>query len=131
MYERKECYSIPAVLSLVPEKKDKRCKEDFDGDMMKMCSDRYYTFLKSSQCAHCGIEGAFFAKERSLNKRGVPTSETYHFNMYAYDDNGNEVLMTKDHIIPRSRGGKDHVDNYTCMCTTCNRAKGSKLESEL
>lgn len=131
MYERKECYPIEQVLSQVPTEKDKRFRVGFDGDDIKMCSDRYYTFLKGVVCAHCGIEGQFFAKERSLNKRGIPTSPTFHFNLYAIESDGNEVLMTKDHIIPRSRGGKDNVENYQCMCTVCNREKGSKMEDEL
>lgn len=68
------------------------------------------------------IEGKFFCKR----KFSRPT--TLHLNLYAVDDNGDEILMTKDHIIPRSKGGIDDISNYQTMCKLCNEAKGNKLE---
>ena len=32
---------------------------------------------------------------------------------------------TIDHVIPKSKGGRDHVDNYQPMCKKCNNDKGS------
>lgn len=37
--------------------------------------------------------------------------------------------MTKDHIIPKSKGGKDELNNYQTMCVICNVKKGNKIES--
>lgn len=31
-----------------------------------------------------------------------------------------------DHVIPRARGGPDHIENTQVMCRTCNRRKGGK-----
>ena len=45
-----------------------------------------------------------------------------HFNLYAELD-GYIVLMTKDHIVPRSKGGKNMLENYQTMCCLCNSAK--------
>lgn len=76
-----------------------------------------------STCPCCGgIEGKYFAKERHLQDK------SYHLNLYAVDDNGDEILMTKDHIMPRSKGGIDDISNYQTMCKLCNEAKGNKLE---
>jgi len=49
-------------------------------------------------------------------------------NLYAINAAGEEVLMTKDHILPRVLGGKDHIDNYQPMCQVCNSEKGSNYE---
>lgn len=124
---RKEIYSIEEVRSKVKDvlfEKDKRlAKVDFDGDLIKGNSQRYQTFFtKGCKCVVCGIEGKYFAKERHLQNK------SYHLNLYAVDDNGDEILMTKDHIMPRSKGGIDDISNYQTMCKLCNEAKGNKLE---
>lgn len=36
--------------------------------------------------------------------------------------------MTKDHIIPKSKGGIDDLSNYQTMCERCNKEKGNELE---
>jgi 5-methylcytosine-specific restriction endonuclease McrA len=38
--------------------------------------------------------------------------------------------LTVDHIIPRSRGGKDHWTNTACACYGCNHRKGNRLPNE-
>lgn len=37
---------------------------------------------------------------------------------------------TVDHIIPLSKGGKDHRRNYALACSACNNRKGNRLLSE-
>lgn len=131
-FERKEVYQPHEVLEHLPNPNDypkgfklKRVKKEYDGDMMKMGSDRYYTFKKSLCCVHCGIVGSFMAKERHVKHDGTPLSESYHFNLYGIDKEGNDILMTKDHIKAKSRGGKNSIRNYVTMCAPCNEEKGS------
>lgn len=124
---RKETYSIDEVGEKVKdilfEKDNRNAKVDFDGDLIKGNSQRYQTFFtKGCKCVVCGIEGRYFAKERHLQDKA------YHLNLYAVDDNGTEILMTKDHILPHSKGGADDISNYQTMCKLCNEAKGNKLE---
>lgn len=38
--------------------------------------------------------------------------------------------FTVDHILPRSRGGKDHWTNTACACYNCNHRKGNRLPHE-
>lgn len=99
--------------------------KSFAGKTVRMSSLRYRVFRTSgTKCVKCGIEGCFFALERD---RHTKSEKSYHFNLYAIDENGHEVLMTKDHIIPKSRGGTDHISNLQTMCANCNNAKGSTI----
>ena len=36
-----------------------------------------------------------------------------------------------DHVVPRSRGGGDHLDNLQLLCSHCNRIKGDREQSYL
>ena len=38
--------------------------------------------------------------------------------------------LTVDHILPRSRGGKDHWTNTASACYMCNHRKGNRLPNE-
>ncbi len=38
--------------------------------------------------------------------------------------------LTRDHIVPRSRGGNDTWDNCVAACRRCNHAKGNRLVYE-
>lgn len=124
--ERKSTHSIEEVREAVKEVLFEKCKKnakiELDGDIIKGNSQRYQTFFtKGTKCICCGIEGRYFAKEK------VGCDKSYHLNLYAIDKNGEEVLMTKDHILPKSKGGRDHISNYQPMCVKCNKAKGSNI----
>jgi hypothetical protein len=69
------------------------------------------------KCVACGLEGKYFFLERHS------TEKSAHFNLYGLQD-GNYVLMTKDHILAKSNGGANHVRNYQTMCSICNNLKG-------
>lgn len=127
MLERKGIFSIKEVKEkLLPYNIDikKTTIIDFHGDPMKANSQRYAIFFqKGMKCAKCGIEGKYFAKERETTH----PSKKYHLNLYALDENGKEILMTKDHIIPKSKGGTNSLDNYQPMCCRCNLKKGNSF----
>jgi len=89
---------------------------NYDGNKVKMASWRYQVFKKSLKCVNCGIEGEYFQLERHIGDK------SFHFNLYAELD-GKPVLMTKDHIVPVSKGGKDEINNFQTMCSTCNGEK--------
>lgn len=125
-YERNGVYPMSRVTELIGEERG-----NFDGDIVKTSSDRYKLFAKNSCCVRCGIEGLYYAKERMVkfNKKDGswrPTSEGFHFNLYATKSDGSEVMITKDHIIPKSKGGPDNMSNYQTMCFECNVEKGDK-----
>lgn len=37
------------------------------------------------------------------------------------------IATTADHIIPKSKGGEDRMDNLVASCRPCNARKGAKL----
>jgi 5-methylcytosine-specific restriction endonuclease McrA len=38
--------------------------------------------------------------------------------------------LTRDHLVPRSRGGQDAWDNVVAACRRCNHHKGNRLPDE-
>lgn len=123
-YIRKEIYPIQLILSSVELHHTKKDIIVLDGDNIKLGSDRYKTFkVKGTDCVTCGAVGKYFAKERDKYNQA---SLSFHLNLYATNSKGEEVLMTKDHIIARDKGGEDHIDNYQPMCTVCNGEKANQ-----
>lgn len=143
MLERKCIISIEEVESILKEivlnnlrgskksskKVGKTLEVEIRGEKIYALSDRYKVFFtKGYKCCDCGIEGKYFALERGVNQSN---EDRYHLNLYAIDKNGKEVLMTKDHIIPKSLGGKNRLDNYQTMCCICNEQKGNGVVHNL
>lgn len=127
-YVRKEIYSVDDVFAHVPTE---RLREEtfaiFDGDKISMGSQRYKLFKKSCVCVTCGFTGTYFAKERNSQH---PSNGRYHFNLYGKREDGTEVMLTKDHIVPKSKGGPDDASNYQTMCEPCNKKKGNSFIEE-
>ncbi len=46
--------------------------------------------------------------------------------LFAMTENGS--FLTVDHILPRSKGGKDTKDNKQILCNECNTKKGDSLD---
>lgn len=124
-YHRKETYDVESVLKHVEIATTKKEIVLFDGDPIKMGSDRYKVFkFKGCSCVECGMVGIYFAKEKPTKQ----ITNSFHFNLYGIKD-GREVMMTKDHIHPKSKGGKNCLENYQPMCKECNEQKSNKLYS--
>ena len=123
-------YTIQEVFNLIGEEyltrnSDSGRKYDndviVDGYSVRRTSLRYMTFYqKGVTCACCGRKGSYFKLEPGGSK---DDTNRRHFNLYAEDG----VLMTKDHIIPKSKGGKNTVDNMQTMCAICNEKKADKI----
>lgn len=58
----------------------------------------------SGKCIHCG-------RRHQLSLDGAPHTEA-----------------TVEHIVPRTHGGTDALDNIAIACARCNRKKGARLD---
>lgn len=78
------------------------------------------------RCWECGIDGNCFVLNRGKN------DEVRHpvLDLFSSTENGRYILMTRDHIIPRSLGGGDSVQNLRVGCTICNGARGNQMTDE-
>jgi 5-methylcytosine-specific restriction endonuclease McrA len=125
------CFDVPAVLAQLAWFREQNQAQQLaldtrydllgsDGNIYQVNPDslRYDCFSKSLNCACCDRVGT--AMGLCQPKHGKP-SELVHFNLFAQDG----ALMTKDHIVPVSKGGPDHVDNLQTMCRPCNGRKGN------
>lgn len=111
-------YTVEEVLSLATT--ERRAEAVFEGYRVRLDSLRYQVFKQSRACVRCGLEGTLFLLQHATD--GGPPDRA-HFNLYARLPDGELVLMTKDHAHPRSKGGRDHVENLQTMCFPCNFAK--------
>lgn len=93
----------------------------FQDMKVPITSTRILTYSKGTTCVSCGKEGAYFAVEEYIPKdKGL--KKIAHFNLYT--ETG--LLMTSDHILPKSLGGSDSdLNNRQCMCAPCNNKKGN------
>ena len=115
-------FKIEDVMPFVENSFEYDPKKEYDVNgvkyIVKMNSQRYFTFQKSMSCAACGLAGTKFFLERFAKDPKFVA----HFNLYA-EEHGQFILLTKDHIVPKALGGKDYVSNYQTMCSVCNNFK--------
>ena len=127
-------YSIQEVFSMIGEdvlntshyskgQKNSENTIQVDGYDVYTHSLRYMTFYqKGCNCVACGKKGTHFTLDAGDGK-----DTRRHFNLRAEDG----TLMTRDHILPKSEGGRDHISNMQTMCVHCNKAKGNTYDGEL
>jgi hypothetical protein len=85
---------------------------------VRMNSTRYFVFRTNPVCVACGLRGTRIMLD--IN----PGDQSPHFNLYGEVD-GRLILMTKDHIVPKSKGGEDVLENFQTTCQICNNLKSN------
>lgn len=144
--ERKNIYSIDEVynkikyyleennnLKNIDFAKLNKIQIDFDGDLLTPLNENIFTYFKNFspengiECPYCGMKASFFAKERFYSNKD---NLKYHLALYGINKKGKEVLFTKDHIFPKTKGGANNVENYQTMCSKCNCLKSDTREED-
>ena len=126
-YVHLQSYEPEGVLSLV-DPDAKAIVIEIKGSLyrIKVASLRLQCFSRSRVCVNCGLEGTIISADTFIS---TSDRDSVHFNLYAISE-GKTRLMTKDHIMHRSKGGADHMDNFQTMCDRCNNKKGNELSEE-
>lgn len=90
--------------------------------VVNVTSLRLITFkTKGTSCCYCGIKATHFQLDELYGKKKKPIGKP-HLNLYSDD-----IVMTKEHILPKSSGGKDVLDNLDTCCQQCNELRGNLI----
>lgn len=88
------------------------------------CLPRLRVFAhKGTICVTCGKIGTrlVLGKGKGRQYKG---GKGLHWDVYTDD----LYPLTVDHIVPKSLGGSDHINNLQPMCSGCNSNKGNGLK---
>lgn len=133
MYERLLMLSADDALTIIlNDKLAEKRPAVLDGHKYNPDSSRYILYReKGLQCAKCKITAnvAIFERHKNSNLSNLKENQKWHWNFY-YKSEGVELMMTRDHILPKSLGGSDKLSNCQPMCESCNRKKGNGQTKE-
>ena len=109
---------------------DPRAKQTVDGirvsspcgvALWKHCRESY----KPLKCWECGVKAdRFIVKHHKNDQNKPPVLELFAHTGKAL------VMMTRDHIVPKSLGGLDDVANLRPGCEKCNGRRKSTMNKE-
>lgn len=99
-------YTIEEGIEICKKSKSKRLKS-----LSKLSE-------QSTKCNNptCNVIGTKFCI-------GTDKAGNNHIDLYSED----MTMITIDHIMPKSKGGKNTIDNYQLLCKPCNELKGDKI----
>jgi hypothetical protein len=94
------------------------------GHEVKTAGLRVRVILEERACANPAC--SHVATHAGLTRNQKGSKRKYHVNFYSVTEHETR-LMTLDHVIPRSAGGRHSRANTQAMCVNCNEKKGSDL----
>jgi len=112
--------SLQEILDMLGEKKITVTGEDGESYTVNGSSLRLLTFKETGTlCPMCNAQATHW--EITWDSNPNP-----HINLMGDDG----LLFTHDHIVPRSQGGEDSIENTHTMCGPCNWFLGNKTKAE-
>jgi hypothetical protein len=131
-YIRQATHSLEEILPIILRCWKKEIAKSLipSGYIVGVSSVRLKLFAQAKNhgglhCKACGLKATHFAVERFEGSR-LPST---HLNLYGVRGEI-EVLFTKDHKVPKSKGGSNGLNNMQVMCQPCNSLKGSRNSRE-
>lgn len=94
---------------------------NFFGIEVFVAHPRINGFRANMACVGCGCVGNAYLVERHVND-----GPNQYLNLYCIE-RGSIKLMTVDHILPDSLGGRYVTSNFQTMCRACNLAKRNMM----
>ena len=110
-------------LSEVKNKRGKRVRSIILPDKSRYRLTNTFRLImeKGNICSSCKKSGTYFLQTERNN------TDKFNVNACIYLFTEDNILMTRDHIIPRSAAGSDRLLNLQPMCSSCNRKKNSDI----
>lgn len=100
-------------------------------------SKRLRPYLHGDRCCQCGVQATHVWAEAHRKEANhsikVGKKVALHFNVYGTLPSGAEIMLTLDHVIPRSRK-LDWVEedyNHQILCAVCNSRKSNDIRLDL
>jgi len=122
-------------LSEIKKSKNTYLFEDFDlnekqkDELVKLCNDKLENYINKR-----GIKKIF--SHRTLASGVISGSIRYKVLLRAKNRcescgiSNKEKAIEVDHILPRTKKGKDELINYQALCYTCNSQKSNKDDTD-
>ncbi len=123
--------SVPRAINLLLA--EKAVVVEQTGDFLRTIREKYPVPSVIALRAYINVP----RRQAHWSRRGVLVRDSYTC-IYCKAQPGtpfkgkplNKSDFTVDHIIPKSRGGKDTWGNTACACYQCNHRKGDRLANE-
>lgn len=100
---------------------------------------RLFTPIKMSDVTVTSESPIRTDKSDTAVQRRLPAYETHKATLYGMQEGDCRGCqkhnyykdMTVDHIVPRTKGGSDHINNLQLLCFHCNSTKGDRSQEYL
>ena len=118
---------------------------DVDGDLVKLNVERLTYEERAELKATCEQKISDFIQQRGLDPYGPhlldfsTVSESVRYEVLRRDrghcvlcgaSGRDGVRLEVDHIVPRSRGGSNQLENLQSLCGPCNRGKSNRDDTD-
>lgn len=86
---------------------------------VRVNSVKFECFRRNHICVFCRKEGCVWLLQLEPNGKSI------HLNMF-WREGEEKMMLTLDHICPRSKNGKTRISNSQTLCQKCNQDKGDR-----
>jgi len=83
-------------------------------------------WIKECYCRKCNTHATHWVVGKARGGHGIEYSYCF-----AYFKDDQPIVLTFDHIWPRSLGGRDAATNGQILCELCNTQKENNVDEEL